>query len=256
MQAMQTSNSNRHAPLPLERSVSVSARARILVIEDNEDLAYGLRNNLEIEGYGVEIAADGERGLHRARELSPDIIVLDLMLPQLDGYRVLRQLREEGLSMPVLILTARTEEADKVRGFRLGADDYVTKPFGILELMARVEALLRRSGVASPLMSTAQPAFGDVRVDVAARTVRKAGREILLTPMEFNLLVVLLNRRGAVVSRLQLLKEVWGHTAGVLTRTVDTHVAELRRKLEDDPSRPRHILTARKAGYRLRHDKE
>jgi two-component system response regulator MtrA len=158
--------------------------------------------------------------------------------------------------MPVLILTARTEEADKVRGFRLGADDYVTKPFGILELMARVEALLRRSGI-GPSSARAIPAgFGDVTIDLASRTVRKGAHPVSLTPMEFNLLLALLERRGAVVSRLDLLREVWGHASSVLTRTVDTHVAELRRKLEDDPSRPRHILTARKAGYRLQREEE
>ena len=230
--------------------------ARILVIEDNEDLAFGLRNNLEIEGYGVELAADGACGLNRARELRPDLIVLDLMLPELDGYRVLRRLREEGLNMPVVILTARTEEADKVRGFRLGADDYVTKPFGVLELMARVEALLRRSGIGPSAAGAIQNRFGDVTVDLATRTVRKAGHPVSLTPMEFNLLLALLHRGGAVVSRLDLLKEVWGHSSSVLTRTVDTHVAELRRKLEDDASRPRHILTARKAGYRLQREDE
>jgi DNA-binding response OmpR family regulator len=224
--------------------------ARILVIEDNEDLAFGLRNNLEIEGYHVELASDGAAGLLRARESQPDLIVLDLMLPSLDGYRVLRQLREDGNAVPVVILTARTEEADKVRGFRLGADDYVTKPFGVMELIARVEAVMRRS---SPGLQPQRAVhFGDVAVDVATRTVHKSDMAILLTPMEFNLLLALAKRKGAVVSRLDLLKEVWGHASTVLTRTVDTHVAELRRKLEDDPSRPKYILTSRKAGYRLR----
>jgi two-component system, OmpR family, alkaline phosphatase synthesis response regulator PhoP len=156
------------------------------------------------------------------------------------------------LSMPVLILTARGEEADKVRGFRLGADDYVTKPFGILELMARVEALLRRTQ-RSHLPAPSSPIrFGDVEVDAATRTVRKDGRDVGLTAMEFNLLVSLLERRGAVVSRVELLEQVWGHASTVVTRTVDTHVAELRRKLEDDPAHPQHLLTVRKAGYRLR----
>src|SRR5438093_7677833 len=166
------------------------------------------------------------------------------MLPSLDGYRVLRQLREDGMAMPVVILTARTEEADKVRGFRLGADDYVTKPFGILELIARVEAVLRRGGVRLQLGRALR--FGDVTLDVATRTVRKRDQTVALTPMEFNLLLTLLKRRGAVVSRLDLLREVWGHDSSVLTRTVDTHIAELRRKLEDDPAHPRHILTSRK----------
>jgi two-component system alkaline phosphatase synthesis response regulator PhoP len=226
--------------------------ARILVIEDNEDLAFGLRNNLEIEGYQVHLATDGRSGLVRAHELHPDLIVLDLMLPSLDGYRVLRELREEGMTVPVVILTARTDEADKVRGFRLGADDYVTKPFGILELMARVEAVLRRGGLRFQHERALR--FGDVTIDVATRTVRKRDQTVPVTPMEFNLLLALVKRRGAVVSRLDLLHEVWGHASSVLTRTVDTHIAELRRKLEDDPSQPRHILTSRKAGYRLQQD--
>jgi len=227
----------------------VAGRARILVIEDNEDLAFGLRNNLEIEGYRVELASDGAAGLERARELQPDLIVLDLMLPSLDGYRVLRELREEGNAVPVVILTARTEETDKVRGFRLGADDYVTKPFGVLELIARVEAVMRRSG--GGLQPSRAVHFGDVTIDVSTRTVLKGDRPVALTPMEFDLLLALVKRKGAVVSRLDLLKEVWGHASSVLTRTVDTHVAELRRKLEDDPSQPKYILTSRKAGYRL-----
>src|SRR5213595_3685800 len=228
----------------------VAHAKRILVIEDNPDLVYGLRNNLEIEGYEVEVAKDGARGLTRAKTARPDLIVLDLMLPGMDGFRVLRALREEGHGMPVLILTARGEEADKVRGLRLGADDYVTKPFGVLELLARVEALLRRS--APPGDGAGEPEqFGAVEVLPASRTVLRSGRPVALTPKEFDLLVALLRRDGAVVSRMELLTEVWGYSAAVLSRTVDTHVAELRRKLETDPAVPRHILTVRKAGYRL-----
>ena len=223
---------------------------RILVIEDNPDLAYGLRNNLEIEGYEVEVAKDGTRGLSRARTANPDLVVLDLMLPGMDGFRVLRALREEGRQMPVLILTARGEEADKVRGLRLGADDYVTKPFGVLELLARVEALLRRT---APSGGGAAPPerFGAIEIIPASRTVLRDGRPVGLTPKEFDLLLALLQRRGAVATRMELLTEVWGYSAAVLSRTVDTHVAELRRKLEGDPAAPRHILTVRKAGYRL-----
>jgi DNA-binding response OmpR family regulator len=224
--------------------------ARILLIEDNEDLAFGLRNNLEIDGYAVEVATDGPTGLARARSASPDLIILDLMLPGMDGLKVLRTLRGEGSDLPVLILTARGEEADKVQGFRTGADDYVTKPFGVLELLARVRAILRRVG-----WSDAEPVgsqrFGDVEVDVAARRVLRAGREVALTPKEFDLLVALTRRRGAVASRAELLQEVWGHRAPVASRTVDTHVAELRRKIESDSSEPRWILTVHKAGYRF-----
>lgn len=226
--------------------------SEILLVEDNPDLAYGLRNNLEIEGYDVTVAADGEVGLQRALELDPSLVILDLMLPKLDGYRVLRAIREAGSQVPVLILTAKGEEADKVLGFRMGADDYVTKPFGVLELLARVRAVLRRTrngnGMAYPADGDR---FGEVEVDTRARTVLKAGEPVSLTPKEFDLLVALLRRQGAVASRLELMKEVWGHRAAVVSRTVDTHVAELRRKLEDDASNPRHILTVWKAGYRL-----
>ena len=219
---------------------------RILVVEDNHDLAYGLRNNLEIEGYEVELADDGAKGLERVRASKPELVILDLMLPELDGFRVLRTLRAEGFAMPVLILTARGEEADKVRGLKLGADDYVTKPFGLLELLARVEALLRRE------RRPALDAFGDVEIDRATRTVTRAGVAVELAPKEYDLLLALFDRDGAVVSRLDLMRRVWGYSDAVVTRTIDTHVAELRRKLEDDASRPRHILTVRKVGYRLK----
>lgn len=222
---------------------------RILIIEDNADLAFGLRNNLEIEGYEVEAARDGRAGLARARARPPDLIVLDLMLPELDGFRVLRALRENRERPPVLILTARGEEADKVRGLKLGGDDYVTKPFGLLELLARIEALLRR---ARPSPPHRRERFGEVEVDLAARTVHRAGRSIDLAPKELELLVALLEAQGAAVSRLDLLQTVWGYASAVVTRTVDTHVAELRHKLESDPARPQHILTVRKVGYRLR----
>ena len=227
---------------------------RVLVIEDNRDLAYGLRNNLEIEGYDVEVADDGPKGLIRARASSPDLIILDLMLPGMDGYRVLRTLREEGRQTPILILTARGEEADKVRGLRLGADDYVTKPFGVLELLARVEALMRRVVVTTAGTGPGEPLterFGDIEVQCASRAVLRRGQPVALTPKEYELLLALIRRRGAVASRVELLTEVWGYSAAVLSRTVDTHVAELRRKLEDDLQAPRHILTIRKAGYRL-----
>ena len=227
-------------------------KARILIVEDNPNLAYGLRTGLEIEGYEVQVAEDGETGLERARSWKPDLVMLDLMLPGMDGYRVLRALRDGGSEVLVLILTARGEEADKVLGFRLGADDYVTKPCGVLELLARVGALLRRSRMADhrgPLESHER--FGSVEISPASRTVAKGGTAVALSPKEFDLLLALVRRRGAVASRVELLREVWGHRVEVMTRTVDIHIAELRRKLEDDPSQPRHILTVWKAGYRL-----
>jgi len=223
--------------------------AHILVVEDNADLAYGLRNNLEIEGHSVETVETGEAALERVMHRAPDLIVLDLMLPNLDGYQVLRRIRADGHDLPVLILTARTQETDKVLGFRLGADDYVTKPFGVLEVLARVGALLRRANRYASLKSIER--FGDIEVNRDTRVVTRGGQPVELSPMEFALLLALLARRGATVSRLDLLQEVWGHSAAVVTRTVDTHIAELRRKLEEHPAQPAHILTVRKVGYRL-----
>ena len=223
--------------------------ANLLLVEDNADLAYGLRNNLEIDGHIVETVETGEAALERVRHRAPDLIVLDLMLPNLDGYQVLRRLRADGHEMPVLILTARTQEADKVLGFRLGADDYVTKPFGVLEVLARISALLRRANRYASLKAVER--FADIEVNRDTRIVSRAGRPVELSPMEFALLVALMARRGATVSRLDLLQEVWGHSAAVVTRTVDTHIAELRRKLERQPAHPVHILTVRKVGYRL-----
>jgi DNA-binding response OmpR family regulator len=235
--------------------------SRILVVEDNANLALGLRNNLEIEGYAVEVARDGVAALEMARAGAFDLVILDLMLPRLDGYRVLEALRAEGREMPVLILTARGEEAEKVLGFRLGADDYVTKPFGLMELLARVRAHLRRAGegarraegkVAATPAPEAVVRFGDVEVEPATWVVRRGGAPVSLRPKEFELLMALVRRRGGVASRLELLREVWGYADEVVSRTVDTHVAELRRKLEADPANPAHLLTVRKAGYRLR----
>ncbi|HSR68796.1 MAG TPA: response regulator transcription factor [Acidobacteriota bacterium] len=225
---------------------------RILLVEDNRNLAYGLQNNLEIEGYEVEVARNGPQGLQAARTSPPDLIILDLMLPGLDGFRLLRSLREGGSDVPVLILSARGEELDKVRGFRFGADDYVTKPFSVLELLARIEALLRRSGGQTSREENQRPvSFGKIEVDPATREVKRDGELVALAPKEFDLLWELLQRDGAVTSRLELIQRVWGYPDTVLTRTVDTHIGELRRKLEEDPSNPRHILTVRKAGYRL-----
>jgi two-component system alkaline phosphatase synthesis response regulator PhoP len=227
---------------------------RLLVIEDNVDLAFGLKTVLEFEGHQVAVAEDGETGLERAQESDPALIILDLMLPRKGGYEVLRELRQGGVRTPVLILTARSQESDLVMGFNLGADDYVTKPFSTAELVARVRALLRRSS----LQATTGPEgekverFGQVEVDPDTRMVRRNGEVVELTPKEFDLLLALIRRRGAVASRNELLKEVWRYgNADIMTRTVDVHIAELRRKLEEDPAEPRHILTARKAGYRL-----
>jgi DNA-binding response OmpR family regulator len=226
---------------------------RILLVEDNEDLAAGIRHNLELEGYQVEWQGDGKRGLEAAVADPPDLLILDIMLPGMDGFQVLRELRRENLTTPVLILTARGEEADKVRGFRLDADQYVTKPFGLLELLERVSSLLRRAsnGAATPGEDTEVSRFGAIEVNPAARTVTRDGGPVSLTPKAFDLLLAMIRKEGHVLSRQDLLKEVWGHRAAIVTRTVDSHVSELRQKLEDDPSEPRHIHTVWKVGYRF-----
>ena len=228
--------------------------SRILIIEDNVDLAQGLANNLEIEGFAVDVVHDGAEGLARARTVTPALVILDLALPSLDGYRVLSSLRSDGNDVPVLILTARSDETDKVRGFRYGADDYVTKPFGLLELLGRVYALLRRAGAAGATRSgpsSERVRFGEIEVRPSTHEVYRRGFPVGLRPKEFELLMALVRRRGDIVSRLDLLREVWGYDADVVSRTVDTHVAELRRKLEDDPANPVYIRTVRKAGYRV-----
>jgi DNA-binding response OmpR family regulator len=226
---------------------------RILIVEDNEELAFGLRRTLESEGFLVEVATTGPRGIAAARQHEPALLILDVMLPGADGFSVLKTLRDDGFAVPVLMLTAKSEEADKVYGFRVGADDYVTKPFGLSELIARVGALLRR-GPPRQSSETESPSvfnFGDVVVNATARTITKRGRAVALTPREFDLLHMFVRRPGAVLSRDALLRDVWGASPDVMTRTVDIHVGELRRKLEKDPSAPRHFVTVRKAGYRF-----
>lgn len=225
--------------------------ARILIVEDNHDLAAGIVYNLELEGYEVQVAQDGRAALVATRAWAPDLVLLDLMIPEVDGYQVLQTIRAEGCLVPVIILSARGEEADKVRGFRLDADQYVTKPFGVLELIERVRALLRRGTRGTDSGNLGPVRFGDIVIDVGSRTVTRRGEECALTPKAFGLLLALVRRDGAVASRAELLKEVWGYQASIMTRTVDSHVAELRRKIEDDPANPQHIITAWKIGYRF-----
>jgi two-component system, OmpR family, alkaline phosphatase synthesis response regulator PhoP len=225
--------------------------ARILLVEDNSDLAEGIEYNLRLEGYDVKIAADGLAAVQDARSWRPDLVLLDLMLPGIDGYQVLRSVRQSDRHVPVIILSARGEEADKVRGFKLDADQYVTKPFSIIELLERIAALLRRSTVATAKPELSRVTFGDVDIDLAARIVKRAGNPCPLTPKAYELLLALVKRDGAVAGRNELLKEVWGYGAFIMTRTVDTHIAELRRKLEMNPAEPQHIVTVWKVGYRL-----
>ena len=225
--------------------------SRILVVEDERNLALGLRANLEVEGYEVAVAENGEAALDEAARQSPDLIVLDLMLPGIDGYEVLSTLRERGVDASVLILSARAEEIDKVRGFRAGADDYVTKPFGVMELMMRVQALLRRSS--APSKPAAQVwKLGDVTIDIAQRSIKRNGADVTVTPRAFELLIALLENAGRTLTRHELLRTVWGYDGSVTTRTVDAHIAELRRKLEVEPAEPRFIITVHKVGYRLK----
>ena len=224
---------------------------RVLIVEDNATMAEGIRMNLALEGYTVEVAPTGERGLTQARRWDPELMILDLMLPGLDGYAVLRTLREEGRDFPVLILSARGAETDRLRGFRLGADDYVVKPFSLPELLARVAAMLRRNAPDDKPVTPHQWTFGEVSVDAGSREVLRGGDLTLLRPKEFDLLLALLRRDGRVATRAELLDEVWRYEPDVVSRTVDVHILELRRKLEADPAAPKHVLTVRKTGYRL-----
>lgn len=226
---------------------AASSAERLLIIEDNRDLAEGLAFALQEEGYTVDIELDGIEGLRAVRSGSYDLVVLDLSLPELDGLELLRRLRCKDRLTPVLILSARAAEMEKLVGFRTGADDYVVKPFSLLELLARIQALLRRASRGQHRTVC----FGDVEVDLDAEVVRRRGELVDLTPRAFELLTALIRRQGAVARRDELLREVWGFSRTVQTRTIDTHISELRRQLESDPGRPRHIITVWKRGYRL-----
>ena len=226
---------------------------RVLVVEDHHAIAEGLKENLELEGYQVRVAGDGVAAIGQVGSWAPDLVLLDLMLPKRDGFEALATIRARGAAMPVMVVSARGSEAEKVRALAAGADDYVVKPFGLLELLARVQALLRRS-LGSSLGSAEVYQLGDIAIDVATRCVLRATRPVPLRPREFDLLVALCRARGAVVARQDLLNRVWGYDPAVITRTVDTHIAALRQRLEDDPDQPRLILTVWKAGYRIPFD--
>jgi two-component system alkaline phosphatase synthesis response regulator PhoP len=221
--------------------------ARILVVEDEPGIALGLEDDLKLEGYEVELARDGETATRLAREQPFDLILLDVMLPRKDGFEVCRELRRAGLRTPILMLTAKTQEAEKVLGLELGADDYVTKPFSPRELRARIKALLRRAAGDMPEVYR----FGEVEVDFSRGELRRAGQPVEVTPLEFKLLTAFIRNRGRVLTREQLLDEVWGPGTFVTDRVVDNQIVGLRRKIESEPGQPRYLVSVRGMGYRF-----
>ena len=221
----------------------------VLVVEDDPAIALGLRINLEAEGYRVTLADDGERGLQVIRAERPDLVVLDVMLPRKNGFEVMHELRAEGISVPIIVLSARTGEMDKVTGLELGAEDYVAKPFSLAELLARVRVALRRLGRAAPKAELVR--FSSVEVDVSARSVRHRDALVELTATEFDVLMCLVENRGKALSRDDIFRRVWGPNHHGTPRTIDNFMQQLRQKLEDDPTNPRHFLTVRGIGYRF-----
>jgi two-component system OmpR family response regulator len=223
-----------------------------MVVEDDANLLNALAYNLGREGYAVITAADGEQALETARREKPDLIILDIMLPRLSGLEVCRILRRE-MTVPILMLTARAEETDKIVGLELGADDYITKPFSIRELLARVRAVLRRADMtrAAPAEAASTLKIEDLEIDPARHRATRRGEALDLTPKEFELLAFLARNKGFVFSREQLLEKVWGYDYAGDTRTIDVHVRWLRRKIEADPQQPRHLITIRGIGYKL-----
>ena len=222
---------------------------KILIIEDEPDMVLGLRKNLEWDGFEVIAAADGEAGLAGALSERPDLILLDLMLPHLSGLDVCRRLRKSGVNTPVIMLTARGQEIDKILGLEIGADDYVTKPFSVRELIARVRALLRRSAREEPHPDVYR--FDDIELNFERHQAQKRGQPLELSPREFGMLKYFLQHRGETITRDQLLDEVWGYDNFPLTRTVDNHIARLRQKIENNPAEPEHIITVHRVGYKF-----
>jgi DNA-binding response OmpR family regulator len=220
---------------------------RILVVEDEPAIAFGLQADLVAEGYDVAVVGDGETAVRRAREGIFDLVLLDVMLPRKDGFEVCRELRRAGLKTPILLLTARSQEVEKVMGLEWGADDYVTKPFSPPELRARIKALLRRASGGEE----ASYRFGDVEVDFARCELRRGGRTIEMTALELRLLAAFIRNRGRVLSRQKLLDEAWGPGTFITDRVVDNHVVALRKKIEAEPHHPRHLISLRGLGYRF-----
>ena len=226
-------------------------RANVLFVEDEEALRMTVGDRLRNEGYAVECAADGDEGFEKATRIPFDLIILDVMLPRKSGFVVCRDIREAGLITPILMLTARGQTSDKVTGLKIGADDYVTKPFNMRELVARVEALLRRAP-SRPVAQAGAFQFGSILVDLVGTEAIRDGEVLNLSAREFQLLRYFVEHRGATLSREELLKQVWGYSADMYTRTVDVHVASLRQKLEDDAKQPKYILTVQGLGYKFR----
>lgn len=222
---------------------------KILVIEDEENILMALEDDLTLEGYLVESAQDGIAGLKLAEKKQFDLIILDIMLPGMDGFEVCKRIRQSGSSIPILMLTAKNQEIDKVLGLELGADDYVTKPFSPRELQARVKALLRRTKMKSGGLPKYK--FGDIEVDFKRYEITKDGHPLALTNLEFNLLRFFLEHSGEVISRDEILDEVWGKEVYISPRTVDKHISDLRKKLEKDPASPRYIIGIRGVGYKF-----
>ncbi len=222
---------------------------KILIVEDKKEMVTGLVFNLESQGYETAVAYDGEEGLLTAEREKPDLIILDIMLPKKNGFKVCRELRDKGFDMPILMLTARGEEADKVLGLEVGADDYLTKPFGLLELLARVKALLRRAEKKDAELGLYR--FGQVEIDFKHYRATKEGKPVNLTSREFEMMKLLIQKRGKVISRNQFLDEIWGYDRYPTTRTVDIHIAKLRQKLENNPESPQFIITVHGLGYKL-----
>lgn len=232
--------------------MAMADRDKILIVEDDRNLLDTLKYNLNKESYQAVTASDGAEALDIARREKPDIIILDVMLPKLSGFEVCRILRKE-MTTPILMLTAKAEETDKIVGLEIGADDYMTKPFSVRELLARVGAMLRRSKMAEakpPQQETALK-IGDIEIDIARHRIFRGAKELELTPKEFDLLVFLALNKGFVFSRNQLLEKVWGYDFAGDTRTVDVHIRWLRQKIEPDPENPKHLITVRGTGYRL-----
>ena len=225
---------------------------KILVIEDEPAISMAIRDELAFEGYAVDVTDNGDIGLQRILENRPDLVVLDLMLPGMSGFEICREVRKEGLKTPIIILTARTREADRVRGLDLGADDYLVKPFSLAELLARVRAVLRRAGSEGQGVGDSGPLrVGDLEVDPRRHKVLKGPLEVDVTPIEFQLLELLLRRPGEVISRDEFLNQIWGERVYVTPRVVDTHMAALRKKIENDSNKPSYIISVHGVGYKL-----